>query len=206
MDRQSWNRRYAGTELLWSARPNRRLVTEIAHVAPGRALDIACGEGRNAVWLAQGGWKVTGVDFSHVALAKARQLADNRDVSVDWVGADIRDYVPSREAFDLVMLLYLHVPPVERADALARATHALAPGGLLLVIGHDTSNPERGYGGPQDPAILFTPEDVANELPRLTIERAERFRRPVTTPQGEVHAIDALVRATKTARRKDAAD
>jgi SAM-dependent methyltransferase len=199
VDRQAWNRRYAGSELLWTARPSRYLEAEVAPLPPARALDMACGEGRNAVWLAERGWQVTGVDFSDVALAKARRLAGERGVSVAWVCADVRRFVPPSRAFDLVAVLYLHLPAPERRDVLARAADALAPGGVLLVLGHDASNPEEGYGGPQDPAILFTPEEIASELSGLVVERAERVRRPIPSVEGDVHAIDAIVRATREA-------
>ncbi|MDQ6777937.1 MAG: methyltransferase domain-containing protein [Actinomycetota bacterium] len=198
MDREHWNRRYASSELIWTASANRFLVEEVAELVPGRALDLACGEGRNAVWLAERGWEVTGVDFSDVALAKAAKLAAERQAKVDWVRADLLDYVPDPESFALVAVLYLHVVAARRQAILARAAAGVAPGGILLVVGHDSSNPAEGHGGPQDPAILFTPEEVAAELPGLTIERAEGVRRPVPSPQGEVYAIDALVRATRS--------
>ena len=197
VDREAWNRRYAGSELLWTARPNRCLEAEIASLPPGRALDVACGEGRNAVWLAERGWQVTGVDFSDVALAKARRLAGDRGVSVAWLCADVRQFVPPSRAFDLVAVLYLHLTAPERRDVLAGAADALAPGGVLLVLGHDASNPAEGYGGPQDRAILFTPEDIVTELPGLAVERAERVRRAVASVEGDVHAIDAIVRARR---------
>ena len=91
MDRADWDERYAGSELLWSAEPNRFLVAETAGLTPGRALDLACGEGRNAVWLARRGWQVTGVDYSEVAIEKARRLASARKANVDWVVADLLD-------------------------------------------------------------------------------------------------------------------
>jgi SAM-dependent methyltransferase len=197
MDREFWNRRYAGSELVWTADANRFLVAEIADLKPGRALDLACGEGRNAVWLAERGWEVTAVDFSDVGLAKAAKLASARGVDVEWVQADLLDFVPAPGAFDLVALLYFHVLAAERRAIHARAAAAVAAGGVLLVVGHDSSNIADGYGGPQDPAILFTPDEVAAELPGLRIERGERVRRPVASPEGEAHAIDALVRATR---------
>ena len=197
MDREGWNSRYAGKELLWTAEPNRFLAAEVSELPAGRALDLACGEGRNAVWLAERGWDVTGVDFSEVALAKAAKLAEGRGVSVDWVLADLREYVPPVRAFELVAVLYLHLPPAQRRPVLDRAAAAVAAGGVMLVVGHDSTNIAAGYGGPQDPAILFTPDEVAAELPELRIERAERVRRPVSTPAGEVEAIDALVRAVR---------
>ena len=196
LDREGWNRRYAGSELLWSARPNRFLEAEAGNLRPGRALDLACGEGRNAVWLAEQGWQVTGVDFSEVALTKAARLAEERGVAVDWVLADLYEHVPPARAFDLVAVLYLHLPAPERKRALGHAADAVAPGGHALIVGHDLSNIEDGHGGPQDPAILFTPDDVAAELTGLSVERAQRVRRPVGSAGG-VEAIDALVLATR---------
>ena len=197
MDRETWNRRYGGSELLWTGEANRFLAAEAGNLAPGRALDLACGEGRNAVWLAERGFTVTGVDFSDVALSKARQLAKSRGTSVEWVLADVLDYSPPPASFDLVVVLYLHLPAAERAIALGTAASALAPGGTLLVVGHDSANIAEGHGGPQDPAILFTPDDVTRDLDGLQIERAETVRRPVRTPDGEVDALDALVRARR---------
>ena len=199
MDREGWNRRYAKTELLWSARQNRFLEAEAASLPPGRALDIACGEGRNAVWLAQRGWRVVGVDFSDVGLTKAKRLANERGVHVEWVQADVREYMPAAGAYDLVVVLYLHLPADDRHRVLTRTASAVAPGGTLLVVGHDASNPAEGHGGPQDPAILFTPGEVAGELAGLTIERAERVRRAIATAGGDAQAIDALVRAKRRA-------
>ena len=196
MDRDDWDRRYSGEELIWTAEPNRFLAAEVADLRPGRALDLACAEGRNSVWLAERGWKVTGVDFSDPGLAKGERLAEERGVSVHWVLADLLEYVPPPDAFDLVAMLYLQLPAAELREVLTRATGAVAPGGVLLVVGHDSTNLAEGYGGPRDPAVLFTPDEVARELRPLRIERAERVRRPVASAGGEAQAIDALVRAT----------
>lgn len=199
MNSEEWDRRYAGSELLWTARPNRFLVAEVAGLTPGRALDVACGEGRNAVWLAEQGWQAEGVDFSGVALGKARQLAEAREVAVEWTQADLGGYEPERGAYDLVAVLYLQLPAAERTPILRRAAAALAPGGLLLVVAHDRSNIDHGYGGPQDPAVLYSAPDVVADVDPegLEIERAEIVRRPVETPEGERQALDLLVRATR---------
>ena len=200
MEREDWDRRYAGRDLIWSAKPNRFLAAETAGLTPGRALDLGAGEGRNAVWLAEQGWQVTALDFSGVALEKGERLAREREVTVVWATADLREYVPPHEGFDLVVLLYVHLPGAERAAVHARAAGAVAPGGTLLVVGHDRSNIAEGHGGPQDPAILFTPEEVAGQVAGLEVVRAERVRRSVALPDGEVEAIDALVRARRPAR------
>ena len=197
--REDWNARYAPTELLWTAEPNRRFASEVAGLDPGRALDVACGEGRNAVWLAEQGWVVTAVDFSDVALAKAGRLAAARGVSVDWVLADVLAYRPPERSFDLVVVLYLQLQREELAVALGAAAAAVAPGGTLFVLGHHTTNLTDGYGGPKDAAVLFTPEDVVQGLGDLVVERAEQVERIVTRDGGEAVAIDALVRARRPA-------
>ena len=197
MNSQDWDQRYATTELVWGAGPNRFLVAEVDGLPPGRALDLGCGEGRNAIWLADRGWQVSGVDFSEVGLDKARHLAAERGVEVSWVRADLRDYEPNHGAFDLVIVMYIQAPAAQLADLMRKASAALAPGGILLVVGHDLLNLSQGYGGPQNPEVLFTPADIERELTDLHIERAERVFRPVTVEGREVTAIDALVRAKK---------
>jgi SAM-dependent methyltransferase len=192
--REAWDSKYGGSDFLWKEEPNRFLVAELDGLPPGRALDLACGEGRNAVWLAQQGWRVTGVDFSEVGLAKAAQLAESRGVEVEWVAADLLDFRPPA-GLDLVVVFYLQVPADERRLVLARAAEALAPGGTVLVVAHDLLNLSEGVGGPQEPEVLYTPDDIVGDLSGLVIERAERIVRPV----GEAEAIDALVRATKLA-------
>jgi SAM-dependent methyltransferase len=193
--RERWNERYAQPGLLWSARPNRFLVAEVSDLAPGRALDLACGEGQNGIWLAERGWDVVGVDFSDVAIAKGRERAARDGVDVELLVADLLDYEPAHDAFDLVLLLYFHLPPDELRVVLARAAAALAPEGTLLVIGHDRTNIEHGVGGPSDPTIQYTPDEIAAELTGLEIEKAERVYRDVA--DADRPAIDALVRARR---------
>jgi SAM-dependent methyltransferase len=197
MDAEGWNRRYATSELVWTAEPNRFLVEEVAGLAPGRALDLGAGEGRNAVWLARQGGQVTAVDFSEVGLDKARQLAETAGVTVELVCADATQ--PVVGAFDLVVVLYLHLPADDRRRAYRNAAAAVAPGGTLLIVGHDSTTLVDGVGGPQDPAVLFTAADVVADLDGsgLVVRRADAVRRAVTTDDGERTAIDALVRAER---------
>jgi SAM-dependent methyltransferase len=197
VEREDWNVKHGEAGPLFGVEPNRFLVAEAADLPPGRALDLACGAGRNAVWLAERGWTVTGADFSDVALANARALADERGVDVEWVQADLRDWEPPPREFELVAILYLQLPAEELRPVLARAADAVAPGGTLLVVGHDLQNLNGGHGGPKDPRVLLTPADVAAELPALEVEKAERVLRPVQTEDGEAQAIDALVRARR---------
>jgi SAM-dependent methyltransferase len=205
VDADAWDRRYAEREFAWTREPNRFLVAEIEPLAPGRALDLACGEGRNAVWLAERGWRVTGVDFSAVALGRARDLAEIRGVRAEWIGADLLGYQPEPSTFDLVTVLYLQVPPDERGAILRAAAAAVAPAGTLLVIAHDSTNLDEGHGGPKNPAVLYTARDIAADLAGagLQIERAERVDRPVQTDDGERVARDALVRARRDGSARD---
>jgi SAM-dependent methyltransferase len=199
IDREHWNRRYSDPKLVWTSEPNRFLVAEVGSLRPGRALDIACGEGRNAVWLAAQGWDVTGVDFSEVGLEKARELARERGVQAQWIAADLNDYTPDTASFDLVIVLYLQVAASPRRTIVRRVAGAVAPGGTFLLVAHDASNLERGYGGPQDASVLYSPADVVADLAgaELTVERAETVERPVDTPDGPRVALDALVRARR---------
>lgn len=199
MSGADWDRRYAGSDLLWTATPNRFLVAEAGDLLPGRALDLATGEGRNAVWLAEQGWQVVGVDFSEAGLEKARRLAAARGVEAEWVAADLLEYRPEPRAFDLVLVFYLQLPESERRPILRAAADAAAAGGTLLVVAHDSSNLEHGHGGPRDPDVLYTPGDVVRGLDGsgLEIERADVVQRPVETPDGERIALDALVRARR---------
>lgn len=206
MDSTAWDNRYAATpELVWTAEPNRFVVQEAADLAPGGALDLAAGEGRNAVWLAGRGWRVTAVDFSAVAVGRGRELARQRNVAVDWQVADVLHYVPPTGKFDLVLISYLHLPAADFAVVLHRAQAALRPGGSLLVIGHDLANLTGGVGGPQDPAVLMTPETVVAALPGMRVRRAETARRPVPVDGRSVDALDTVVVAVRPAESPGAA-
>ena len=195
MRREDWDRRYAAVENLWAVKPNRFLVAEVAGLTPGRALDLACGEGQNAIWLASLGWTVLGVDYSEVAISKGRARAKRDGVHVELVCADLVSYEPDVSAFDLVLVLYLHIPAHERRSIFQSAAAAVAPGGAFVFVGHDLTNLTEGVGGPSDPSLLCTPDEIASELPGLEIEKAERVLRDVAGEERD--AIDALVRARR---------
>jgi SAM-dependent methyltransferase len=195
MDREDWDRRYDTAAFVWDVHPNRFLAEELPGAGSGRALDLACGEGRNAVWLAEQGWDVTGVDFSAVAVAKARQLAEGRGVQAEWLVEDVTVWEPPAAGFDLVVVCYLQLPEAERAAVMERARRALAPGGTFLLVAHDRSNLDRGWGGPQDPGVLPTPDEVTGALEGLRIVRAEVVERPVEVDGETRVALDTLVRA-----------
>ena len=198
MDAATWDARYADTELVWSRGPNRFVVEEVEGLAPGRALDLAGGEGRNAVWLAQQGWDVELVEFSQVALDKAAMLAEAADVTITSTLADLTAG-PSLAPADLVVVAYLQLPREASRAATRHAATLVAPGGTLLVVAHARRNLEDGIGGPPDPEVLRTPGEVRDDLrgSNLTTVKAQEVVRPVITDAGERHAIDLLVRAQR---------
>jgi SAM-dependent methyltransferase len=196
MDASEWDERYRVEGLVWGGPPNRWVVEELSDAPPGAAVDLACGEGRNALWLAAHGWRVIAVDFSAVAIGKAREI--DTGGLVEWITADATDYRPA-EPVDLALLCYLQVPAEQRRSAVRNAAAALAPGGLLLVIAHDSRNLADGVGGPSDPRVLYTADDVAADLEGsgLVIDRACEALRPVAGKDRP--AIDALLRAHRPA-------
>jgi 2-polyprenyl-3-methyl-5-hydroxy-6-metoxy-1,4-benzoquinol methylase len=200
VDSQQWDERYASAEFTWSTQPNQFVAAELAGLPPGRALDLAAGEGRNSVWLAERGWHVTAVDFSRVGLEKGRKLSAARGVDeerVTWTVADLNDYQPEPACFDLVLIAYAQVAPDLRAAMLARASAAVAPGGTMFVVGHDLTNLTEGAGGPQYPEVLYTPELITAGMAGLRVLRAERVRRAVQQDGAPATAIDTLVRAIR---------
>jgi SAM-dependent methyltransferase len=203
MTREDWDSRYLSKEFLWTVEPNRSFTQELSNYAPGRALDLAAGEGRNAVWLAEQGWTVKAVDFSAVAIEKARQLAMGRELSsrISFKVADLIWYEPEEYSFDLVTLIYLQIPFDQLASIIRRAARAVAPGGVFLLIAHDLENLTHGYGGPQHAAVLYTAEQVTAALNgELEIVKACRLERPVAVEGRAETALDCLVLARRLNR------
>ena len=201
MDARTWDERYAASELVWSGTPNQFVADELSSLAPGEALDLAAGEGRNALWLADRGWQVTAVDFSQVGLDKGRTLAEKHGLDIRWLCADVLAYDPEPDAFDLAVLAYLQLTADERRTAVRTAFGSLRPGGTFFLVAHDSTNLTEGTGGPSDPAVLFTAEEVLADLDgeRFEVLRADRVPRLVQPD--EAHrgapartAYDALVR------------
>jgi SAM-dependent methyltransferase len=200
MEAADWNDRYRGDALVWSAGPNQFVEAICRDLVPGRAIDLAAGEGRNALWLAEQGWEATAVDYSDVAIEKAVQIAAHRGVTLTAEVHDLTVFTPEPAAYDLVLLAYLQLPADQLDPILQRAAAAVAPGGMFLLISHDLANLDGGYGGPQVPAVLTTPSQVVAAVGDVVvIERAEVVERRVTTDDGERIALDTLV----VARRPD---
>jgi 2-polyprenyl-3-methyl-5-hydroxy-6-metoxy-1,4-benzoquinol methylase len=193
--RARWDERHAAQDPIESAQPDPTLIHEVGALSPGRALDLGAGDGRNAVWLASRGWDVTAVDFSQVALDRGLARADAAGVHVEWKLADLLEWTPGGRSYDLVTLFFIHFPRDERRDVYARAAAAVAPGGTLLVVGHDRTNIADGVGGPQDPDVLIAPGEVAADLAGFRIDRAATIRRGAAIGGGPIDAIVRAVRA-----------
>ena len=210
MDAVEWNERYRASALVWSAGPNQFVEAELTDLPPGRAVDLAAGEGRNAIWLARRGWQVTAVDFAQSGLDKGRTIADQgEDLDVSWVCADATTWQRGADepAYDLCLVAYLQLAAAERREAVRRGFRSLGVGGTFLLVAHDSSNLTKGTGGPTDPAVLMTAEDVLADLGGESFEvvRAERVPREVGGPE-HVHdptdattAWDCLVRVVRRA-------
>lgn len=169
-----WNEMWSGTED-WDSGPDEILVDQAKSLTPGRALELGCGTGSNAVWLAMTGWQVTALDYSNVAVEKGRELADRQDVSVEFTVGDASSYQPQGH-FNLIMCFYIQLSPRQRTRMLSNVLKALAPGGTLLFVGHDRSDPPHQWSR-QDLSTLTTPEEVVAELPGLVIDEASVYER-----------------------------
>jgi SAM-dependent methyltransferase len=190
---EDWDERYA-EDRQWSAEPNRLVAELLTGLPPGDAVDLAAGEGRHALWLADLGWRVTAVDFSGAGLARGQ--AQPGAGRVTWVRADVLDWTAAPASLDLVLVAYLHVPEDDTRALLDRAVGWLRPGGRLLVLGHDVDNIASGVGGPQDPAILHSVDRLRPVADRLEVDRLEQVRRE--TPAGT--ALDTLLWGRRPAR------
>ena len=193
MDAADWDDRYRSADRLWSAGPNQFVADRLSGLEPGTGLDLASGEGRNAIWLAGRGWKMTAVDFSPVAVERGRE----QSADVDWVVADVLDWEPDQQrstGLDLVLIAYLHLIPEDFEPLMGRVVTWLRPGGELFMVGHDRSNIEHGHGGPQYPEILWEVDEIVPWLEGLDIVEAGVVQRQVALEQGSATALDALIR------------
>ncbi len=190
MKRQRWNERYATDAATWPDEPcpvvveaavavaaaaaratTHHTTTDAAPVGP-RAVDLACGTGRNARYLARHGWEVTAVDFAEEGIAYGRRVAEEAGLNITWQVADLLTWQPGDEAYDLVCICYLHLPWSEMETVIRSAWSAVAPGGRMAVVGHDLTNLEHGTGGPQHPDVLYVPGQITDLLREISGEAA----------------------------------
>jgi SAM-dependent methyltransferase len=207
-----WDERYRSAERVWSGKPNPQLVAEVASRAPGLALDVGCGEGADAIWLAGGGWMVIGADISGVALERAARHADDTDPAaaarIHWWQADLLAQQPEPGSFDLVSAQFIQLPPDRRVPLFTALAAAVRDSGMLLIVGHHPSDLETGVPRPPMPELFYTPEEIAGLLgDSWTVQTCEARPRPATTPDGtEVTVHDTVLAAVRGVEQPPGAD
>jgi SAM-dependent methyltransferase len=200
MDSEAWDARYADADLVWGNEPNQFVRAQCETLAVGVAVDLACGEGRNALWLARLGWQVTGVDYSAVAIERAGILAAQVGARVasrlTWRVDDVATMQLRAESVDLALVSYVHLPAGQRSSLMLRAALAVRPGGHVIVVGHDRRNLREGVSGPQDERLLYDPLELRSlfaGIPATRVDVAETVERH--TADGV--ALDTLVRVRR---------
>jgi SAM-dependent methyltransferase len=200
-DQAFWDARYSSAETLWSGNPNHPLVVETAGLVPGFALDVGAGEGADAIWLAEHGWRVTAVDISPVALERAAAHAAGAGAEVadriTWLQCDLADWEPAADRYDLVSAHYFHMPTDPRRLLFDRLASAVVRGGTLLIVGHD-----RFEGSEMPEEYFFSSDEVAAQLPPerwAVITNAVVERPPTGGHSGEAHHLDIVMRAQRRA-------
>jgi SAM-dependent methyltransferase len=195
-----WDARYSEQDRsMWSGRPNGRLLVEVGEVMPGRALDIGCGEGSDAIWLAQRGWTVTAIDISEVAVGRARAAAERAGAEVEWICGDaLRTALPA-SWFDLVSMQYPALPKAAGEAAVRGLVDTVRPGGLLLAVYHDLDDVHRDHMKSRgiDPADYLDADELGQLLgDDFTVERHAVEPR-VDPPPDNPHIADVVLRARR---------
>lgn len=180
-----WDQRYAAPGYAYGTEPNDFLRQISDRIPRGRVLSLAEGEGRNAVYLAGLGCSVLAVDASAIGLAKARRLAEERQVSIETQVVDLADFVIAPQSFDAIVAIFCHLPPTLRAQVHRQVVQGLRPGGLLVLEGYAQGQLGRGTGGPQSAELLFDLETLQQELSGLQWELAVETEREVL--EGSFH-------------------
>ncbi len=201
-----WDERYRSARQVWSGQPNPQLVAEVDGRPPGRALDAGCGEGADAIWLAQRGWDVLATDISGVAVQRgeqhARDAAPIAVAKIEWRQADLLAEPPEADCFDLVSAQFMQLPPEPRKRLFTALAAAVRAGGTLLVVGHHPSDLDTGVARPPMPELFYTSDEVAGLLDdSWTVEVSEARPRTAKTPDGVGVTIhDAVLVATRRRR------
>ena len=184
----AWDERYTGDDSIWSGQPNPQLVDLVTPLTAGTALDVGCGEGGDVIWLAQQGWRATGADFSANGLDRAARHAEQAGVAdrTDWWQVDARTFEAAGREFDLVTTHFLHPPESGIVDVVRRLATAVAPGGHLLVVGHEPSRHHTQLTESHLKAMWFADDllpglpdgfepVVVEQRPRSVVRDGERF-------------------------------
>ncbi|MFC3852355.1 SAM-dependent methyltransferase [Salinispirillum marinum] len=186
-----WNQRYATEEYAYGKEPNDFLRRTADDIPPGQILCLAEGEGRNAVYLAQQGWKVTAVDISEVGLAKAQRLAAERGVSIETIHADLADFPIEPNRWGAIVSIFCHLPADIRIPLHQRVVAGLKPGGTLVFEAYHPRQVELGTGGPSDPALLADLSTLRQEFRGLNLQLMQEMERPIQ--EGTLHRGDSAV-------------
>ena len=195
-----WDARYSEpVGAMWSGRPNGRLVVEVEGLTPGRALDVGCGEGADAIWLARSGWTVTAIDISTVAVGRARAAADLAGADVDWISGDALQSVFAAGAFDLVSMQYPALPKAAGEDAVRALLNAVQHGGLLLAVYHDLDVEHREHMKSRgvDPADYVDASDLSQLLGDDFTVELHAVEPRIDPPAGNPHIADIVLRARR---------
>jgi SAM-dependent methyltransferase len=194
-----WDARYSERDELWSGRPNGRLVAEVAGLPPGRALDIGCGEGADAIWLARRGWTVTAIDISDVALSRARAAADRTGVAVEWLCGDALQMALPAGSFDLLSLQYPALPKAAGDVALRALLDTVRPGGLLLAVYHDLDDEHREHMKSRgfDPADYVDAANLGHLLGNDFTIDLHAVEPRIDPPPDNPHIADVVLRARR---------
>jgi SAM-dependent methyltransferase len=208
MDVAQWDARYEAFTNTVAVEPDPWVRAQVVDLPPGRALDLGAGDGRQTLGLAAQGWAVTAVDFSSAALGRLTDFADALESSagrITTVQADLMTYTPDVSTFDLVVIAFMHPPVDDRRRMITGAANALAPGGVLLLIGHDKQSAGRGVGGPDDVELLWTTEALLADIAHtsLSLVSAAQVHRTVHTPDGPNEALDTAVVARRPIQHKE---
>lgn len=197
VDAQRWDARYGDAEhRMWSGAVNGSLAVELEHVAPGRILDIGCGEGADAIWLAQRGWEVTAVDISSLAIERARRAGDDAGVSIDWQCADVLTTPPAPGRYDVVTIQYPALLREAGEVAIRRLLDAVRPGGAFLVVGHVLDEEHARRHG-HDMAQFVALDELRAALGDEFMVEVDEVRARPNPPPGAHHADDAVLRARR---------
>ena len=195
-----WDARYSeGSGAKWSGRPNGRLVAEVTELSPGRALDVGCGEGADAIWLSRQGWAVTAIDVSDVAVSRARETAEQAGAVVEWVCGDALQTAFPARSFDLVSMQYPALPKAAGESAMRTLLDTVRPGGLLLAVYHDLDDEHREHMKARgvDPADYVGVDDLVPLLGDDFTVESHAVEPRIDPPPGNPHIADVVLRARR---------
>jgi SAM-dependent methyltransferase len=195
-----WDARYSERDgNMWSGRPNGRLVAEVADLIPARALDVGCGEGADAIWLAQRGWTVAAIDISDVAVGRAQAAAERAGVTVEWVCGDVLLTPFPARSFELLSMQYPALPKAAGEAAVRALLDTVRPGGMLLAVYHDLDDDHREHMKSRgvDPADYVGADDLVSLLDDdFTIE-LQAVEPRIDPPPDTPHIADIVLRARR---------